>query len=393
MSHETTVALTDLELEALVRRAFRVGPTDHALAILVDLPDGARPDRPDWQWRRALAAEWRDGLRRRRDDLGLEVSLFAYRNVRLANADLPAWLWRVDGTPLPASAEALGGERVSLELVLATHQIVLAPTELSATAPLKIAARTLGFRGATLPGLSPAMMPALQLDLGAIGTRVDVLKRLLDEAELCRVAFRVDGERAHGLTIDLRHRKAHASSGLMPEPGMVGNLPSGEAYVVPYEGEILGDASRTAGELPVELDGEVVVYEITSNRATKVLSEGPRAAEQAAALQAEPAYGNLAELGLGVLGGFGVMPCGEVLLDEKLGLHIAFGRSDHFGGQVGAKDFTRPEAVVHIDRVYVHALQPRVSIALAALELGGGRVVPLIRNDAWVVDFGAQRDG
>jgi phosphoribosylaminoimidazole-succinocarboxamide synthase len=33
---------------------------------------------------------------------------------------------------------------------------------------------------------------------------------------------------------------------------------------------------------------------------------------------------------------------------EKLGLHIAFGRSDHFGGQVGAAKFSKPEEVVHV---------------------------------------------
>jgi hypothetical protein len=82
-----------------------------------------------------------------------------------------------------------------------------------------------------------------------------------------------------------------------------------------------------------------------------------------------------------------VEPTGEVLLDEKLGLHIAFGRSDHFGGTVGPSDFTRPDAVVHIDRVFVPAMQPRVSIASADLVLPD-RTVALIRDDAWVVAFG-----
>ena len=389
MSPETFAPWSDAEVAALVRRAFRLRPDDRALGILVDLPDAHRADRPDWRWRRQLAVSWRDALVRQQADLGLHVSLFAYRNVRLANADLPSELTRVDVGALPDDAEALAGTAVPLAELLGAHDIVLAPTELSATAPLKIAARSHRFRGATLPGLTPAMVPALRLDLEAVARRVDALKALLDRAVGCRVEFRVDGERPHHLAIDLRHRTAHASSGLMPEPGMVGNLPSGEAYVVPYEGERVGDPSGTSGELPVELDGEVVVYVVEHNRATSVRPGGPISEREALALRAEPAYGNLAELGLGVLSAFGVEPCGEVLLDEKLGLHIAFGRSDHLGGQVGSKDFSRPEAVVHIDRVYVPALQPRVCLVRATLAFERGADVDLIRDDRWVVDFSA----
>jgi len=51
-------------------------------------------------------------------------------------------------------------------------------------------------------------------------------------------------------------------------------------------------------------------------------------------------------------------------------------------------DFTRPEAVIHIDRVYVPAIQPRVRLVRAALAIDGESPVDLIRNDEWVVDFG-----
>ena len=42
--------------------------------------------------------------------------------------------------------------------------VTLSATELSATAPLKVATRASGFRAATMPGFSPAMVPALRLD-------------------------------------------------------------------------------------------------------------------------------------------------------------------------------------------------------------------------------------
>jgi hypothetical protein len=108
-------------------------------------------------------------------------------------------------------------------------------------------------------------------------------------------------------------------------------------------------------------------------------------------LAAEPASGNVAELGLGVLSDFGVAPIGEVLLDEKLGLHIAFGRSEHFGGQVGPRQFSRPEAVVHQDHVYLRELQPRVVPASVTLIFEDGDRCELMRDGRYAVNFEANR--
>ena len=203
----------------------------------------------------------------------------------------------------------------------------------------------------------------------------------------CRNRFTVDGTQEYDLHLDLRHRTAHASGGLLPQPGTAGNLPSGEAYIVPYEGEFAGDPTRTKGIFPVQMDDEVVVFEIEENVATRVLSDGPVSEREASLLAAEPARGNIAELGLGVLGAFGLEPIGEVLLDEKLGLHVAFGRSEHFGGQVGPQQFSTPEAVIHQDHVYVAKIQPRVSAAAVDLHFEGGETLELIRDGDYVYEF------
>jgi leucyl aminopeptidase (aminopeptidase T) len=205
------------------------------------------------------------------------------------------------------------------------------------------------------------MIPALRLDYGEINRRVGLLKELLDAAHSATLAFTADGK-PHDLVLDLRHRTGHASGGLFPANGVAGNLPSGEAYIVPYEGEIAGDPSGSAGVLPVQINDEVVLYEIEGNRAVTVLTSGPASEREAAHIQKEPAYANLSELGLGVLGDFGLKPTGSILLDEKLGLHIAFGRSDHFGGTVGPEDFSEPAAVIHLDRVFIPETQPRVLV-------------------------------
>ena len=359
------------ELIALIQRVFSPGASERSLAILVDLPDGALADNDDWRLRRELAAGWALELEEAAD-AGLEVGLYGYRNARANNADLPEFAWRLTAGESPACcAEVEGRPAIPFDEVLTRHRLALAPTELSATAPLKMMARRLGFRAATMPGFSPAMVPALRLDYTEVNRQVRRLKELLDEATAADLLFRVDGAEEHRLHLDLRHRSAHASGGLLPEPGTAGNLPSGEAYIVPYEGELANDPTATAGVLPVQLGQEVVLFRIAANRAREVLTRGEASQREAALLAAEPARGNIAELGLGVLAGFGVAPVGEVLLDEKLGLHVAFGRSEHFGGQVGPAAFSRPEAVIHQDHVYIPELQPRIEAAEVTLDVAG----------------------
>ncbi|MDD5307444.1 MAG: hypothetical protein PHU25_08995 [Deltaproteobacteria bacterium] len=385
-----TERLSADELVALVKRVFDPGPDDHRLAILVDLPDERTPDSPAWAERREMAGEWARLLADRCGELGLKgASLLLYRNVRTNNADLPPTARAHDpAQPLPAVFEEPLPCAVPFDTVFETHGIFLAPTQFSATAPLKVAAGVHGFRAATMPGFCAAMIPALRLDYGVIGSRVAALKKLLDSAERACLRFEALG-RSMRLELDLRHRSAHESSGVFTEPGAAGNLPSGEAYIVPYEGEIDGDPSRSEGELPVEFGSEIVVYKVRENMAVEVLTSGLASTREAGKLATEPAYGNLAELGLGVLGDFGIEPMGEILLDEKLGLHIAFGRSDHFGGRVGSASFKSPERVVHIDRVYTPSLQPRIRIAEVRLVMPDGKIVPLMKDGAYTVPFDA----
>ena len=359
--------LNSQELVQLVARVFQPGSEDRVLAILIDFPDAEVVDKPVWKERRELAFDWFQKLRPHAKELGLErVECYGYRNVRANNADLPARVSALE--QLPEDADSLGpGE--PFEELFSRVQLLLVPTQFSATAPMKVKAREFGFRAATMPGFTRAMLPALALDYGLINDRVQRLKHLVDQASACDILFKV-GDVQHRLKLDLRFRTSHASGGLLTEPGTAGNLPSGETYIVPYEGE--GEPSTTAGVLPVQFGADVVLYRIEQNLAVEVLSENEASESERERLKAEPAYGNMAELGLGVLGDMGIEPTGTVLLDEKLGLHIAFGRSDHFGGQVGPADFSQPDRVVHIDRVYLPQIQPDVEVRYVDLQLPEG---------------------
>lgn len=374
-------SLSAKELEALVARVFVPTDEDGLLGILVDLPDERVPDDDEWRERRETAASWARLLAERADATGYDTHLLLYRNVGTNNGDLPDRCWIHHHGPVPGHAGELDPEwAMPMSEILDTHSMLLAPTRFSATAPLKVAARSHPLRAATMPGFTAAMIPALRLDYAEVNRRVDVLKALLDRATGADLVFRHPGgeDRLH---LDLRHRSAHASGGLLPHRGTAGNLPSGEAYIVPYEGERPGDPSRSEGVLPVQFSKrEVVRYRIAENRAVEVLTDGPESAREADLIAREPAYANLAELGLGVLAAFGVKPIGVVLLDEKLGLHVAFGRSEHFGGRVGPGDFSSPGAVVHIDRVYVPESQPDVVAARVDLHLDDGTTVELMRD-------------
>lgn len=377
-----TLSATDLK--NLIQTAFPPLPGDAGLAILVDVPDRGK-DHPQWQQRRQIAAAWFSALQSCQSDLKLgRLSLIFYPNVHSNNADLPEFGYQSDLPAEMLTTNQLTGEKIPFVKIFEQHQIFLAPTEFSATAPLKLAAKKYQFRAATMPGFSPEMLPALRLNYAEISRRVDLIKSMVDVAERAEITFRIDTVRDVQLTLDLRFRPGHASSGLFPEKGVAGNLPSGECYIVPYEGE-REEISQSHGLLPVQFRDEVVIYRIEQNRAVTVTSSGEISRAEAEKLQHEPAYGNLAELGFGVLADFGIQPIGTVLLDEKLGLHIAFGRSDHFGGNVGVKDFSSPATVEHSDRIYLPETQPRIQVKHLSLHFPDGVEKPVLADGKYLI--------
>jgi hypothetical protein len=371
------------EFYSLLKTVFALNNAERALTIFVDLPDARVRENTSWADRRRIAAEWYSTLAKEREKLPFSaLYLAAYDNVGSNNNNLPAEV------VLAATASDvttwLPGELVTLDEVLDASSVVLAPTELSATAPLKNLARKFKFRGATLPGFSRKMIPALSLDYEAIHKRVMVLKERLDRGTKAVISLEAEGKK-YMLNLDLRYRTAHASGGLIRDIGTVGNLPSGEAYIVPYEGEQTDRPSLTEGTLPVQFGSEIVTYKIEKNNAIAVLSAGPISQDERLRLEQEPAYGNIAELGLGVLGEWGVTAMGSILLDEKLGLHIAFGRSEHFGGVTSPASFRKPENVVHIDRVYVPSSQPAIRVSEVSLEYDDSRSEPIMRDGKYLI--------
>ena len=83
----------------------------------------------------------------------------------------------------------------------------------------------------------------------------------MEGATLCDVRFST----GHRCWFDLRHRKAEMDDGFLPrgkEGDRIINLPSGETFIVPYEGEHEAVPSWTAGTIPVVEDDELVLFHV-----------------------------------------------------------------------------------------------------------------------------------
>ena len=345
--------------------------TERGEVVLVacDLPHDAIADNALWKDRRAMAAEWREAFAELGRSGGFEVlPLLTFAATGANGADLP-----VSGT--------LGGAEVAMDQALLGCTQALFLTEFSATAALDgYCRRKKDFRAASLPGLERRMeQSALSADYGEVARRCAILDDVLKDADLLEVRFST-GQRC---VFDLRWRKAEVDDGYLPrgkQGDRIINLPSGETFIVPYEGEKAGEASRTGGELPVEVAGERVILAVAANRIQKVEGSGPEAGTLRTFFAADPARANIAEVAFGC--NDWAVVTGNTLEDEKAGFHWAYGRSDHLGGTVGVKAFLAPGNVVHQDIVYARG--NAIQVAEATVVGPAGRRL-VIRDGAYVV--------
>lgn len=379
------------DLLNMIKSVFPSFPEDKYLGILTDIPRERNMDNSKWIQRRELAENWYNLLKDHYSELGLHgIELIAYPDVGSNNAELPQDAYIVkQKLPLCADKLETSGEKKGFDKVFEHFQLFLAPTEYSTTAPLKNASKKYGFRAATMPGFSTKMIQALKIDYNEVNRRVLLIKDKLDFAIWAKVIFLIDQKEEYKMLFDLRFRRAHASSGRFPDKGTAGNLPSGESYIVPYEGEF-EETSMTGGVLPVQIRGNIILFVINENRAFHVESypkgtTNSTMSDEQDHLKREPAYGNMAELGFGVLEDFGLKPIDEILIDEKLGFHIAFGRSDHFGGIIGPKNFSSAKEVVHLDRIYIPATQPRISVESILLGFNSDQTETIMKNGKYLI--------
>lgn len=336
---------------------FHPEPGERVLFV-TDVPRDGVGDSVAWQERRAMTTSWRGLLADRACELGIEVlPLVTFPATGAHNGELP-----------------LGqGDPMSLERALDQATAVIAPTEYSPTAPMVAwCVSHEDVRAATLPGVAKRTEgTALAADYRDVARRCEVLREVLAQADEARVTFGT----GHEWRVDLRYREALTDDGQLPrdKATRVINLPSGEGFQVPYEGERDGEASLTEWEVPVGMDGDVAVFTVEANRVVDVEGLGRNAQRLRAAFAAEPVQGNIAEFA------FGCNPeavvWGNVLEDEKAGFHCAYGRSEHLGGTVGPDAFSSPDKVVHQDIVYARDSPIQVTDVVLTSEDGASCTV------------------
>jgi aminopeptidase len=358
------MASRPFDFQKLLRDVFETTGSER-FGILVDVPAGPLLDRPGWQERRDMAEEWRARL----ESLSYKVlPPITYAATGAHNADLPA------------DVEQHGILR-DLDVVLEECDILLAMTEFSATAPLAMRlARHPHLRVASMPGVSKRMEhSALAANYQQVAERVRQLRRLLDASQGARVHF----ESGHEVYFDLRHRQAKGDEGHCP-PGVADNrlinLPSGEAFKVPYEGEVAFRPSGTIGVAPVMAGDDVAQFFIEFNRVVDVAGSGSLADYYQALFAEDEARRNVAEFGLGC--NEAALVSGNALEDEKAGFHWAFGRSDHLGGTVGPSRFKSAATVLHQDLVY--APNSPIKAQRIDLTLDNGENLVLLDGDKYL---------
>lgn len=357
-----------LDIGKLLSSVFEPQPGEEVL-VACDVPQSAAQDSRAWRDRRSWAEDWQRAF----------VELGHARSFNTKPL-LTYIATGAHGSELPQEAD-LGGRRVTLEEAVLESTLAVFMTEYSATAALDgFCRRKPDFRAASLPGLERRMEnTSLAADYREVARRCRILYDLLNGAGGLAVRFST----GHSCYFDLRFRRPEADDGYLPrfKPGdRVINLPSGETFIVPYEGERAGTPSATAGSLPIRRGAELVLLIVEANRIVRIEGDGPEAGRMRSFFEADRARMNIAEVAFGC--NDRAVVTGNVLEDEKAGFHWAYGRSDHLGGVWGIKAFASPKTVVHEDIVYAQG-NP-IQVADATVERSDGRIC-VIKDAAYQV--------
>ncbi|MGM0778765.1 MAG: aminopeptidase [Bacillota bacterium] len=208
---------------------------------------------------------------------------------------------------------------------------------------------TLARKNANIHGVSVITMPGITEDMFLHGAmKADyqrVEKETMEMTDKLSQAERVTIETGSGyrLNIPLSGRTGVPSTGVFKGKAASGNLPSGEAYIAPVEGEAEGE---------IEINGSIAGIGLLENPIVLTLKKGKLIdviGEKGGKLLSLLGDGDgslLCELGIGT--NHAARVTGNILEDEKAynTIHVAFGSNHTFGGTIKTN--------VHIDCVTIN---------------------------------------
>jgi leucyl aminopeptidase (aminopeptidase T) len=226
----------------------------------------------------------------------------------------------------------------SVAEAMAVADVLLAPTiqSLSHTAARKRASEK-GARAATMPGATEDMIArVMSADMEGLRRKGHAVAEALDDASEARIT----DPNGTDLRLDLSGREAIPDTGELSEPGAFGNLPCGEGFISPADGNgtLVVDGSMAG----VGLAEEPVLLVVEGGHLTSARGgQGMRFMELLTEHGEEGT--NIAELGVGT--NEKARLTGQTLEDEKIlgTVHVAFGASAGIGGTV--------QVPVHLDCV------------------------------------------
>lgn len=210
--------------------------------------------------------------------------------------------------------------------------VVLCSTSKSLThTDARRATSACGVRVGTLPGVTEEIMiRCMNADYNRIAARTNKLCALMETASTIRVTARAGTD----ILLPMRGRKAHASTGLFREKGQWGNLPTGEAYLAPNEGQSRGVVVVDGSMASIGVVTVPIRIVVESGYATEVTG-GVEAKRLIELLEPHGKDGrNVAEFGIGT--NDKAILSGRIIEDEKVmgTIHIAFGDNKSMGGTV-----------------------------------------------------------
>lgn len=255
---------------------------------------------------------------------------------------------RTIGYALWRAAKELGSETVLVEILprksngeeppaevaelMKKFDVVLCPTSRSLThTQARRSACEQGVRVATLPGVTEEIMiRCMNADYHAIAERTDKLVARMNTLHTIRVTSPAGTD----ITMPMHGRKAIASTGLIRARGAWGNLPTGEAYLAPLEGQSNGIVVVDGSMATIGMVKEPIRITVENGFATEITG-GAEAQRLITLLEPHGADGrNVAEFGIGT--NDRAILTGVILEDEKVmgTIHIAFGDNKSMGGNV-----------------------------------------------------------
>jgi leucyl aminopeptidase (aminopeptidase T) len=249
--------------------------------------------------------------------------------LRQAGVDLGNEVVLAEIVPRKTNGEEPPAEVAAL---MALVDVVLCPTSKSLThTDARRTASAKGVRIGTLPGVTEdIMVRCMSADYHAIAARTERLCRLLEAS----ASIRVTSPAGTDIVMPIKGRQAHASTGLFREKGQSGNLPTGEAYLAPLEGESNGVVVVDGSMAGVGMVREPIRITVEGGYATTI-EGGEEAARLRALLEPHGRDGrNVAEFGIGT--NDRAILTGVILEDEKVmgTIHVAFGDNKSMGGTV-----------------------------------------------------------